>query len=133
MPSQVIKNDEEMIALGRIFAHAPFRTFALHGDLGAGKTTFIKGFIHEKTAIAPDCVSSPTFNIMNVYLDVRHFDCYRLKSSDEFLAMGLDEEFDKTCLIEWPSKIESLLPSETFHIHIDILSENEREVTYDQF
>lgn len=95
----------------------------LLGDLGAGKTLFVSGlldFYGKK-----DEVSSPTFTIVNEYdlkddLKLFHFDVYRLESSDEFLAIGGDEFFEKgISVIEWGNRILDVLPKDTLHINIE--------------
>ena len=127
----MISSPEEMIAFGVDIAEKlRSKVVCFKGDLGAGKTTLIKGIISALNSINPDSVTSPTFNIMSVYKDLLHFDCYRIKSSAEFMAMGLDDELEsgKTVLIEWPEKIESLLPKQKVTIRIEHVSENKREV-----
>ena len=93
------------------------------GELGAGKTTLIKNicnFLGVK-----DGVSSPTFSIVNEYSTqekekIYHFDFYRMKNEEEALDIGVEEYFDSghLCLIEWPEKIESLLPESRMEIQI---------------
>lgn len=98
------------------------------GELGVGKTTLIKMLLKEMGST--DEVSSPTFSIINEYDSpkgkVYHFDFYRIKSEEEVLDFGAEEYIDSGnwCLIEWPEKIENLLPEE-FHT-IKIVSENGR-------
>jgi tRNA threonylcarbamoyladenosine biosynthesis protein TsaE len=98
------------------------------GEMGAGKTTLIKNicnFLGVK-----DEVSSPTFSIVNEYETndnerLYHFDFYRLEEEEEALDMGVEEYFysDKLCLIEWPSKVESLLPEKRIELLISVLQE----------
>lgn len=115
----------ETLALGRKIA--PFLkkgdVIVLLGDLGAGKTLFVSGlldFYNKK-----DEASSPTFTIVNEYnlkddLTLFHFDVYRLESSDEFLAIGGDEFFDKgISVIEWGNKISDVLPKDSLFINIE--------------
>lgn len=115
----------ETLALGRKIA--PFLkkgdVLVLLGDLGAGKTLFVSGlldFYNKK-----DEASSPTFTIVNEYnlkdnLTLFHFDVYRLESSDEFLAIGGDEFFDKgISVIEWGNKISDALPKDSLFINIE--------------
>lgn len=101
------------------------RVFLFYGEMGAGKTTFIQAICRElgvKTA-----VSSPTFAIVNEYEGhdgpVFHFDFYRLKSEREAYDMGAEEYVDSGhyCLVEWPEKIEGLLPEK--HITINITAD----------
>jgi len=97
-----------------------------YGEMGAGKTTFIKQ-ICKKLGVT-DTISSPTFSIVNEYLTssgetIYHFDFYRLNDESEALDIGVEEYFfsDNLCLIEWPEKINSLLPDKVIKVY---LSEN---------
>ncbi len=118
-------SENETLALGRKIA--PFLkkgdVIVLLGDLGAGKTLFVSGlldFYNKK-----DEASSPTFTIVNEYnlkddLTLFHFDVYRLDSSNEFLAIGGDEFFDKgISVIEWGNKILDVLPKDSLFINIE--------------
>ena len=89
----------------------------LVGDLGAGKTTFVKG-ICSFFGVAEEIVTSPTFVYMNQYQDIAHFDLYRLKSEEQFLSMGFDEYFEPPYIacVEWPNILEKALPKKTFWI-----------------
>ena len=100
----------------------------LSGDLGAGKTKFVEGFLHNFGL--QDEISSPTFNIINEYIsldnNIYHFDVYRLEDSDEFYAIGGEEYFEKgICLIEWGELISDVLPKDYIHITINKDSKNE--------
>ena len=104
------------------------KIFAFHGELGAGKTTFIKALCKELGV--NENMSSPSFALVNEYRDqknnpVYHLDLYRLKSEREALDIGLEEYLDSGnyCFIEWPEIIEHLLPEETVHVYIEILGE----------
>ena len=100
-----------------------------YGDLGAGKTTFIKGLA--KGLLINEVVQSPTFNIMKVYFSgsrpLIHIDAYRLVDNDA--DIGLDEYigYEKgITVIEWPMYIEKLLPKKFIRIDIEYKSETER-------
>jgi tRNA threonylcarbamoyladenosine biosynthesis protein TsaE len=100
------------------------RVFALHGDLGAGKTTLIKAFC-QVLGVA-DGTSSPSFAIVNEYRaasgdPVYHFDLYRLKDAGELDAIGFTEYVDSGhyCFIEWPELAEELLPPGTVHVKLE--------------
>ncbi len=100
----------------------------LSGDLGAGKTKFVEGFLSAFNM--QDEISSPTFNIVNEYnsskVNIYHFDVYRLEDSDEFYAIGGEEYFEKgICLIEWGEIIQDVLPND--YIQINIKKDNEDE------
>jgi tRNA threonylcarbamoyladenosine biosynthesis protein TsaE len=96
---------------------------ALYGDLGAGKTTLMKGLISGATGIAEEEICSPTFVYMQDYPGrppIVHFDLYRLTSSSQFFALGLDEALggDAVCCIEWADRIEEILPKERLQLTI---------------
>ncbi|MCB0718811.1 MAG: tRNA (adenosine(37)-N6)-threonylcarbamoyltransferase complex ATPase subunit type 1 TsaE [Bacteroidetes bacterium] len=98
---------------------------ALHGDLGAGKTEFVRG-VCSGLGIDPRVVNSPTFAIVNEYrggsVPVFHLDVYRIKHLDELVELGYEDYFfgDGICLVEWPSHIEELLPERTILVSIAI-------------
>ena len=106
--------------------------YCLIGELGAGKTHFVKGFV-EQLGVDKNIVSSPTFTIINEYegkLPIYHFDCYRLDSSQEALEIGAEEYFygDGVCLIEWPQKIVDLIPAYSKRIEINSINSDTREI-----
>ena len=107
---------------------------ALYGPLGAGKTTFMQGLLRGLGGREED-VHSPTFVTLHHYearIPLFHFDLYRLKSPQEFLALGFDEYFDQGGIvaIEWPERIESLLPVFTSRLRFSS-SGNTRVVSYE--
>ena len=119
------ERNETLSALELLKACAPRKVFAFDGPMGAGKTTFIKKLCEEMGTM--DVVNSPTFAIVNVYDveqpyhgEVYHFDCYRLKDVREALDLGAEEYLysGNYCFIEWPEKIEALLPEETVWVKI---------------
>lgn len=104
------------------------------GDLGAGKTTFIKGIVEGIGGYSPEFVNSPTFSYLNIYdgnIPVYHFDLYRLRDADEFLSMGFDEYLyaDGVCCVEWSEKIADLIPEEAIQVNISHLDETRRSIT----
>ncbi|MBS3808167.1 MAG: tRNA (adenosine(37)-N6)-threonylcarbamoyltransferase complex ATPase subunit type 1 TsaE [Bacteroidales bacterium] len=112
--------------------NADKRVFAFYGDLGAGKTTFIKALCNELNVI--DIVSSPSFSIINEYqnekgMRIYHMDFYRIKDLDEALEIGLEDYFSTNdyCFIEWPEKIDELLPNQTTFVKI-VQSQNNSRV-----
>ncbi|MFN3874620.1 MAG: tRNA (adenosine(37)-N6)-threonylcarbamoyltransferase complex ATPase subunit type 1 TsaE [Flavobacteriales bacterium] len=113
--------DAGRIALRILTAFPECRVFALHGELGAGKTTLIKGFC--AALGVSDQSSSPSFAIVNEYRaaggdPVYHFDLYRLKDASELEGIGFTEYVDsgRYCFIEWPELAEELLPPGTLHL-----------------
>jgi len=105
--------------------------FAFYGEMAAGKTTFIKTFC--ATLGVKQVVSSPTFSIVNEYESanglIYHFDFYRLKNIQEAFDIGYEEYFysGNYCLIEWPQKVEELLPEKYIKVEIEITGENSRQ------
>lgn len=91
----------------------PGSVICFFGELGAGKTTLIKGIVSAVSS-SSELVNSPTFVYLNIYSGtppVYHFDLYRLRDADEFLGMGFDEflHADGICCIEWSERIKGLL------------------------
>lgn len=103
---------------------------AFDAPMGAGKTTLISRIA--ALLGAEDDVTSPTFAIVNQYQGtsrtIYHFDMYRIERVEEALDFGCEEYFasGNLCLVEWPEKIEVLLPEDTMVVKIEILSEEER-------
>ena len=113
-----LKGAQDTQAFGRTLA-AILRVgdvVALSGDLGVGKSTLARAVIQKLTN--QDEVPSPTFTLVQTYGcpngdQVWHFDCYRLSQAEEAYELGIEEAFDDAiCLIEWPEKLEGLLPSQ---------------------
>ncbi|MGZ5003332.1 MAG: tRNA (adenosine(37)-N6)-threonylcarbamoyltransferase complex ATPase subunit type 1 TsaE, partial [Chthoniobacterales bacterium] len=106
--------------------------FGLTGDLGAGKTQFVKGFVAGMGSLAE--VTSPTFTLIHEYsggrLPVYHIDFYRIESAQELVRLGLDEyvDGDGVCIIEWADRFRNLLPERTKWISLKVRSETEREI-----
>ena len=110
------------------------RIFAFYGEMGAGKTTFIKAVCRR---LGVDrFVTSPSFAIINEYSENRgqrrvfHFDFFRLEKVEEAFDIGYEDYFYGTdmCLIEWPEKIEDLLPEETVRLVIGVRDDGKREL-----
>ncbi len=112
------------------------KVFAFYGSMGAGKTTFIKALCEELGS--PDIVTSPTFTLVNEYLTesgnvVYHFDFYRIKEKEEAFDFGFEEYLysGNLCFIEWPEKIESLLPDSAIKVRILVNNNNSRSIEAD--
>lgn len=108
----------------------------LQGDLGAGKTHFVKGLA--RGLGIEDVVTSPTFALHNSYsgrLTLNHFDFYRLDSSEEAAILGLDEIFyekNSVAAIEWSERVSDLLPADCVRVCIDKLGDGVRKITIER-
>lgn len=109
--------------------------FAFHGDMGAGKTTFIHALCDAMQVT--DVVSSPTFSIINQYKTaggqtVYHMDLYRIKDENEAINAGVEDTLysGNTCLVEWPEKAPGVFPDDTLHIYITSIDDNTRKLKY---
>ncbi len=107
--------------------------FCFYGSIGAGKTTFIQALCEQLEV--EDVVNSPSFAIVNEYNtakneSVYHFDFYRLKEEEEAYDLGYQEYFytENYCFVEWPEKIESLLPDNRYDVFISVLEDMSREI-----
>lgn len=135
--SVITKNEEETMLVGLNLAKTVGKgvVFTLVGDLGAGKTHFVKGFV--KGIGSQDLVTSPTFTLLNIYdsgrVPVYHFDMYRLSSKEEAEELGFHEYFDLKSLdgivlVEWPSQVAGLINCPHIEIKIEKLEENKRKI-----
>lgn len=125
-------SEANTIDLGKEFASklSVGDVVCLEGDLGAGKTHFIKG-IAEGLGIDASKVSSPTFNIVNEYtgeIPLYHFDCYRIEREEEMQEIGFDDYLfgDGISVIEWPSKISGLIPENAIKINMEHAGKSKR-------
>lgn len=114
-----------------IVAAQPNKVILFNGEMGAGKTTFIKQLC--KTLGVTEATSSPTFSLVNEYetsdnQTIYHFDFYRLKKETEALDMGVDDYLysGNWCFIEWAEKIANLLPESYSTITIEVQPNNKR-------
>ena len=111
------------------------KVWLIRGEMGAGKTTLVREIVGKLGMDA--VVASPTFSIVNQYGDeegriVYHFDLYRLKNESEAFDIGVEEYLNSGnwCLIEWPEKLERLLPDQYFEVQIQPYDVLRRKIYY---
>lgn len=129
---------DETISLGRELASTlkDLRLVILHGDLGVGKTTLVKGIAEGLNAATQDEVTSPTFTLIHEYrgpdVTLYHVDLYRIETQRELDTLGLDELFaddGNLVLIEWGEKLPRLLAECDAEIRIERVGESERRIS----
>lgn len=132
--SFVTSCEEETEACGSALARSLGRgsVVALYGDLGAGKTAFVRGMAAGLGI--RESVSSPTFTIVNEYpgeVPLFHFDLYRLKNGDELLDIGWEDYLDRggICALEWSERAEETISPDAVKVTIRRLDETRREIT----
>lgn len=110
------------------------RVFAFRGEMGAGKTTFIKAVCEELGV--KDVINSPSFAIVNEYLgkydqQIFHFDFYRINNIEEAYDFGYEDYFysGAYCFVEWPEKIEGLLPTDCVFVDVTESPDGKRTIT----
>jgi tRNA threonylcarbamoyladenosine biosynthesis protein TsaE len=133
--SFIVSTEQELPAVARelLRCFPDNRVFAFYGEMGAGKTTFIKAICHELGV--DNNTMSPTFAIINEYItrdmqSVYHMDFYRINSLEEVFDIGYEEYLfsGRFCLLEWPGLIEPLLPQDTVKVFIS--GETRREIRW---
>ena len=138
-PSKIkSRNENESALIAKDFIHTCEKgdRVVLNGDLGAGKTFFIKSAL---SSIGIKNVNSPSFAIVNEYNDrfhIYHFDFYRLKNSSELFDIGWYEylnDDDSIIFIEWGKRFPNVLPSERIEINVEVKNGSEREFNFEKF
>lgn len=136
MARYISKSEGETVAFGRDLAKRlrPGSFVALYGDLGAGKTQFVKGIC--EAFKVKEVVNSPTFTIVNEYhgtLPVYHIDLYRMKNIQEIFGIGFDEysEAGGVCLVEWAEKLDGIIPEKRFDVKMAVIDDTTREIIVD--
>lgn len=134
MQTYISRSEAETEAIGEKFAQGLVggTVVAMYGDLGAGKTAFVRGMAR---GMGLSCrVSSPTFTIVNEYEGEReliHFDMYRLESSDELFDIGWEDYLCRgaVCAVEWSEKVEDAFYGDETIVRIEKLGDTERRIT----
>lgn len=137
MAEFISKSEHDTEELGRRFASGlPGGTVvAMYGDLGAGKTAFVRGMAR---GMGLSCrVSSPTFTIVNEYIGEReliHFDMYRLESADELFDIGWEDYLRRgaVCAVEWSEKVEDAFFGDEIVLRIEKLGDSERKIIIEE-
>ena len=123
----------QKVAVKFLADNSSTKVFAFHGEMGAGKTTFIHAFC-EAMGVKGN-IASPTFSIINQYADtsgntVYHMDLYRLRDENEAINAGVEDCLysGAVCLVEWPEKAPDIFPDDTLHVTITMLDSNTRKI-----
>ena len=131
--NEIVDSDVDCINLGVNVSYSLSQgdILLLYGDLGSGKTTFVKGLL--RGLEYKDDVTSPTFTLVNEYnakYKVIHIDFYRDKNIDRWINLGINEYFDglNIVVIEWPNLIPNLLPDNSIKIFFEHIAENKRKI-----
>jgi tRNA threonylcarbamoyladenosine biosynthesis protein TsaE len=130
----ITNSEEETERAGAELARrlSPGAVVALYGDLGAGKTAFVRGMAR---GLGIDCrVSSPTFTIVNEYrgkADLFHFDMYRLSGADELFNIGWEDYLSRggICAVEWSEKVQDAFYGDEVVVRIEKLSDSQRRIS----
>jgi tRNA threonylcarbamoyladenosine biosynthesis protein TsaE len=131
----VFTTDTIKEAAKKLLAHAAGRkVLAFEGDMGAGKTTLIHALC--EVLGVKDVVSSPTFSVINQYLDasgqaVYHIDLYRLKDEEEAFNAGVEDCLysGNLCLVEWPQRAAGMFPADTLHLLLEVVDDATRKLS----
>lgn len=111
--------------------------YTFTGEMGAGKTTFINALCRA-LGVEDDPTGSPTFAIVNEYRSdttaelIYHFDLYRIENLEQAFDIGIEDYLDSgaLCLIEWPDRIDDILPDDTVRVNIEVLPDGSRRLTF---
>lgn len=138
LKEETTHSEQETLALAKRFSKVlePGDVVCLEGELGTGKTRFVKGMA-SYFGIDPSEVHSPTFTLIHEYsgsLPLYHFDCYRMERAEEALEIGAEEYFygEGVSVIEWPEIIKSIIPGHAYWITIEATGPSDRKFTFDK-
>lgn len=135
----VLKDISDIDTAAKIFVEkfGNKKIFAFYGEMGAGKTTFIKAVC--KSMGVTGTITSPTFSLVNEYetdngMTIYHFDFYRIENIEEVYDFGYEDYFysDKMCFIEWPELVETLLPEDVVEVKISVDDNEQRLISVQQ-
>lgn len=135
----VLKDISDIDTAAKIFVEkfGDKKIFAFYGEMGAGKTTFIKAVC--KSMGVTGTITSPTFSLVNEYktdngMTIYHFDFYRIENIEEVYDFGYEDYFysDKMCFIEWPELVETLLPEDVVEVKISVDDNEQRLISVQQ-
>ncbi len=135
----VLKDISDIDTAAKIFVEkfGDKKIFAFYGEMGAGKTTFIKAVC--KSMGVTGTITSPTFSLVNEYktdngMTIYHFDFYRIENIEEVYDFGYEDYFysDKMCFIEWPELVETLLPEDVVEVKISADDNEQRLISVQQ-
>ena len=139
MPSIIVNGLDALPAAAAQFAEIINRShsgvIAFYGEMGAGKTTFISQ-LAQQLGVDADQANSPSFSIVNEYDApqgiIYHFDLYRLDTPAEAVDLGLDEYLysGNLCLLEWPERIEPILPDDTMKVNMHVNPDGSRTLSW---
>ncbi|GEO11723.1 tRNA (adenosine(37)-N6)-threonylcarbamoyltransferase complex ATPase subunit type 1 TsaE [Segetibacter aerophilus] len=112
------------------------KVWAIHGEMGAGKTTFIHAICENLEVVS--AIGSPTYSIINEYKSekagqIYHMDWYRLKDEEEALQAGVEDPLfsGSLCMVEWPERAPGLLPDDCLHVTISIVDAETRQLSFE--
>lgn len=118
-----------------ITATKSYNVFAMHGDMGAGKTTFVHALCEQLGV--KDAISSPTFSIINQYKAagetiVYHIDLYRLNNEEEAVQAGIEDCLfsGNICFVEWPDRAPGIFPDDTLHVKVTVGENSSRKIEW---
>jgi len=138
----ISKSPKETLALAQKISRKleGGEVIALNGELGSGKTTFIKGLA--KSSAVKEEITSPTFVVLKSYqgkikdkeIVLVHIDAYRINNIDDIKSVGIEdylERNDVVMVVEWAERIKEILPADLYQINFKFIDENTREISYD--